>query len=626
MIKMSIESCLVSFDLKQPLSQEFICSNQYLPKILGKQFIVISHQEAKELYFPKQPKKSNVYVVVGGQRGDEAKGKVTAQLEQLDPNITFVFAPNGTHNAGKGINSTDEQGNSVRFSLHLCPPTIANPNLKNYIGKSTQVNLFKLEEELQTLFLSTGRNKLGKNYHLMVDRFANLVLPINRAEDVVCVPNAMGSTVAGATASYKQASGKNAPILEHILYDHKEFVKFANRQIREFNDKIKHDTDFAALGISDINSLGNALQNKDIYQQNDRLLALASKLSSKEINFFTAENPAEYLLQQFSEIINRNIFYVGDCAAEVNKHIENGEHGILESVQSVLLSGPLKLSRNRTAAGTHSAQAIADANLDPTLTNYYRTLVFKFGNTAVGGNDKTISGFIAQDQLSKLNAYSQNTNATHTFEKTAALDAFLSRDEIREIYIQIKNTFNTAILQGYSLHNSKVHIKNINCEFSLAEANALFTAYEWRETGETSKRARTCRLDDAVESRIVYNIERSSYQIRNAIDRIPDLPSINIITAYKVVKPYPGYNIGDIILPGMQLRQEHLTVDSCIPIIASLPKIPSINADGTNNLFPGALLHPNLCAYLETVASGNKIIAVANGSKIQNVHYVKLLD
>jgi len=620
-VRTTIDS-LVTINFKPMQEQEFIFSNDHLPNFPALQFQIISKEEARKLYFTRISGKTNVYIITGGQRGDESKGKATETIRQTDPTIHWAMAPSGTHNAGKGVYTTDELGNAVRLTFHLCPATLSDKNIKNYIGKSTQVNLFKLEEELETLFTKTGRNQLGINYHLMVDSFANLVLPMNRAEDIVCVPNAMGSTVAGATFSYKQASGKNAPILEHLLYDHQEFIKFINRQMQEFNDKIKHDTEFESLNITGIASLGNALQNELIYNQNDRLKALAGKLSKQEIDFFVAKNPAEYLFEQYTKIIERNLFYIGDCTTEINKHLEKQKAGILESVQSVILSGPLKLSRNRTAAGTHSAQTIADANLDPTISNYIRTIIFKYGNTAVGGNDKTISGFIAQDQLSKLSAYSSKTNATHTFEKTSALDQFLEKDEIESAFFQISVAFTTAIKNGNSLTNSTVTIKGIDCLFSLAEANALFTAYHWGETGETSKRARICRLDDAVETGLVYGIERNAYQIRNALDRITEVPP-HIITSYKVIKPYAGYNIGDIILPEMQLRQEHLTVDSCIPIIAALPTIPSLNNDGTNNLFTGAELHPNLCTYLTTVARGNQIIAIANGPKAENVHYIK---
>lgn len=600
---------------------EYIVSSKFTPTIPKKRFKIISAEEARELYFPKQDGKTNVYVINGGQKGDEGKGMAAKLIEYCDPDIKWTLAPNSTHNAGKGVHTKNETGEEKKVSLHLCPATLVDPSIFNYIGSNTQINLFSLKKEIVGMHNQTGRNKLGKNYHLMVDTYANLVIPTNRADDVIGKKNAMGSTVVGATLSASNATRKTAPILEHLLYDTTQFLDLVKDQIREFDDRIKHDSELAEIGIDNMHKLGVVLQNESIYSKNKKLETLKKKLSEEEIQFFVEEDPAQYLLEQYLSICNEKLFFKGDCKTEINKLIAQGIPGIIEGVQSCLLSGPVKYSKNRTAAGTHSSSTIGDACLNPDNINFIRILAFKFANTSVGGNDKTMSGFIKQDSLYGLEA--EKDGKMISFEKTETLKEFLSEQEIDQAFKEITSAFFYALENGYSLKHSSVEIQGINMKLPLAEARALLTAYKWGESGETSKRARICRFDDMVETGIVYNFEGHPLQIINALDRAMDIPQIGVITGYQVVKEYGGYNIGDIIKPGMQLRQEHLTVQSCIPIIDLIPSWKSITLDGTNELLAGKELNSDLCRYLHLVSDGSSIIAIGAGPKLKSKIYIK---
>jgi len=600
---------------------EFRVSSEFTPKISEKRFQVISAEEARELYFFRQPGKTNVYPIIGGQKGDEGKGMAAKLTEMCDPDIRWTLAPNSTHNAGKGVHTKDESGKEVKVSLHLCPATLVDPHVFNYIGSNTQINLFSLEKEIIGMQNKTGRKKLGVDYHLMVDSYANLVVPTNRADDIVGKENAMGSTVVGATSSASNATGKTAPLLEHLLYDHKQFLRSVKYQIREFDDRIKHDKEFVELGVDSMIKLGISLQDKSLYSKNKRLETLAQKLSQSEIQFFTEKDPAQYLLEQYISVCDKGLFFIGDTKTEINKLITQGIPGSIEGVQSCLLSGPVKYSKNRTAAGTHSSSTIGDAGLNPDNINYRRILVFKFANTSVGGNDITISGFIKQDALYKLEA--EKDGQMISFEKTETLGDFLTKEQSDQAFHELTEAFFHAVEKGYSLRKSKVRIEGINMEISLAEARALLTAYRWGERGETSGRARICRFDDMVETGVVYNFEGHPLQIRNALDRAMDLPKLGLITAYQVVKEYGGYNIGDIIKPGMQLRQEHLTAQSCMPIVHLMPTWSSIASDGTNELEHGKILNPDLCRYLNLVSDGSKIMAIGAGPKLASKVYIK---
>jgi adenylosuccinate synthase len=599
---------------------EYIVDNDLVPPISKKDFVVISRQEARRLHFPDGCK-TNVYVLTGGQKGDEGKGMALPLIERCDPMIGWSLEPNSTNNAGKGVHTKDQSGDPVRVSLHLCPATIVNPGVENYIGQNAQVNLFGLKKEILGMQEKTGRHNLGVNYHLTVDTYANLVVPTNRADDVVCKKNAMGSTVVGATLSASNATGKTAPLLEHVLYDHTQFLELVRFQIREFEGRLRHDKEFLELGLDSVGKLGAALKNKSIYSKNKRLETLAKKLSEPEIQFFSEADPAQYLLDQYRTICQSGLFFTGDCKKEINRAIVQGIPGIIEGVQSCLLSGPVKYGKNRTAAGTHSSSTIGDAGLNPDNISYKRVLVFKFANTSVGGNDITMSGFVKQDALYSLEA--ERDGEKISFEKTDTLDDFLSKEQRDEAFHEITEAFFYAFENGLSLKRSKARIKGINMEMSLAEARALLTAHKWGEKGETSGRARICRFDDLVETGVVYNFEGKPLQVRNAVDRAMDLPQLGLVTGYKVVREYGGYTVGDTIIPGMPLRQEHLTAASCIPIVSFMPSWKSICADGTNNLRLGARLNENLSRYLSLVSDGSKILAIGAGPRLENKAYIK---
>jgi adenylosuccinate synthase len=607
----------INVDFIEQEHREYILSDKYNPDFTVKKYIRISPEEAESLYFKTRNERRSCYVIIGGQRGDEAKGKATHLVMDTDKKVKWVMAPNSTHNAGKGITTEDINGNNVRVSLHLCPATLTDPDTNNFIGPNTQVNLFSLEREVENAIKATGRNKPGVNYHLTVDRKANLVIPVNRADDIVCKENVMGSTMTGATSSLRYVTTKNAPVLDDVLYDEDSFKSAVKLQIRDFNDFLKHDEKLKMLGILNIKDFGLALSSPEMLQKDDRLCSLASRLTDCEIKFFHSVAPEEFLLDCFKKILTKNLFRTGDVSGEVRELAEQGYSGILEGVQSVLLSGRLKYSKNRTAASTDGAGTIGDAALSSSELDYKKILVFKFGNTSVGGLTPTMAGMIRQDAFSTIKALSPKTGALTSFEKTITLEEFLSPSDISEAFFELNEAYFHALKNNYSLLNSRVKIRGIDHSFSLAEARALFTAYKWGETGETSKRARVCRFDNLVETQVVFDHEGHPMIVFNAADRAFDLDHIGVITAYKVVKPYRDYSPGDIIKPGMFLLKEEKTVDCCIPVITLLSSWKTIFEEDQKTL------NKDLCRYLSLLSGGRKIIAIGTGPRTNDIVFIK---
>jgi len=616
---------LIQVSLNRCSELEYLVqSNTLLPP---SRYRVVTDREGYKLYLDHQDgDKVNVYVVSGGQKGDEAKAKVTDLIMRTDPNVGWVYAPNSTHNAGKGVNTPNKDGRDVRISLHLCPKTITDPHIKNYVGPNTQINPLALEGEVNRFIAATGRSQSGIDYHLMIDAKANLVIPTNRADDIVGKINAMGSTISGATSSAMYATGKKAPLVEDVLYDPEEFLHKVRQQIVLFNDALKHDKELADLEIYSMKDLGLALRDGACLSRNSRLMALRTKLSDVEIDFFMHDKPEEFLLAHYQRVLGRGLFYMGDTRKEVDQLIYQEKSGIIECVQSSLLSGGTKYSGNRTSAHTDGMGSIGDAGLTNSKIRYRRVSVFKLGNTSVGGNGKTMSGFIRQDQLSILSATSPRTGLPVTFERTATLEDFLPPEQIKAAFQEVNRAFYQALEEGYSLHESKVRVEGIGAEFSLAEANALLAAYVFGETGETSKRSRIWRLDDMVETGVTYQVDGEALQVRNAMDRALTVDKVGVITGYQVIKPYRHYQVGDVIHPGDPLLREELTVKSCIPIIEILPSWPTMFADGTNEVKKGKELHPHLAQYLDLISSGRTVVAIGHGRHTNDVAYVKRVE
>ncbi|MCL4545088.1 MAG: adenylosuccinate synthase, partial [Chloroflexi bacterium] len=109
--------------------------------------------------------------VVGGQWGDEGKGKV---IDLLAQHADMVIRSHGGNNAGHTV--VNEQG---KFALHLVPAGIFNPNTTCIIGPGVVLDPAILLEEIDTLeqrgvdtsgLVISNRAHMVMPYHLLLDR------------------------------------------------------------------------------------------------------------------------------------------------------------------------------------------------------------------------------------------------------------------------------------------------------------------------------------------------------------------------------------------------------------------------------------------------------------------------
>ena len=111
-------------------------------------------------------------VVVGGQWGDEGKGKV---VDLLCPAFANVVRFNGGNNAGHTVKFADRH-----FALHLIPSGILQPGCRCLVGPGVVIDPIALLEEIRML----EDQAVSVRPRLLVSPRAHLVLPGHRALDL----------------------------------------------------------------------------------------------------------------------------------------------------------------------------------------------------------------------------------------------------------------------------------------------------------------------------------------------------------------------------------------------------------------------------------------------------------
>jgi adenylosuccinate synthase len=139
-------------------------------------------------------------VVVGGQWGDEGKGKV---VDLLCPAFGHVVRFNGGNNAGHTVRFADRH-----FALHLIPSGILQPNCRCHIGPGVVVDPVALLEEVRIL----EEQAVAVRSRLTVSPRAHLVLPGHRALDLAREASRgasrLGTTGRGIGPAYEARAGR----------------------------------------------------------------------------------------------------------------------------------------------------------------------------------------------------------------------------------------------------------------------------------------------------------------------------------------------------------------------------------------------------------------------------------
>jgi len=149
-------------------------------------------------------------MIIGGQWGDEGKGKV---VDLLSGGFAAVVRYNGGNNAGHTVRYADRH-----FALHLVPSGIIHPGVKCYLGSGMVIDPSGLVGEMDKLE-SEGINIDGR---MFLSPRATLILPTHRALDAAREgmrgAGKIGTTGRGIGPAYQDRAQRRA-VRGHILAD-----------------------------------------------------------------------------------------------------------------------------------------------------------------------------------------------------------------------------------------------------------------------------------------------------------------------------------------------------------------------------------------------------------------------
>jgi adenylosuccinate synthase len=149
-------------------------------------------------------------MVIGGQWGDEGKGKV---VDLLTSDFAAVVRYNGGNNAGHTVRFADR-----KFALHLVPSGIIHDGVTCYLGSGMVVDPTGLVAEMDTLISESvdieGRIKLSPR--------ATLILPTHKALDAAregtLGAGKIGTTGRGIGPAYQDRAQRRG-LRAHVLGD-----------------------------------------------------------------------------------------------------------------------------------------------------------------------------------------------------------------------------------------------------------------------------------------------------------------------------------------------------------------------------------------------------------------------
>lgn len=271
----------------------------------------------------------SVTVIVGGQWGDEGKGKI---VDILSESHDIVARYQGGANAGHTI-----QINGKKFVLHLIPSGILRDDVICVIGNGVVIDPAALLEEIELL----RQNNISVEGRLFISQNAHLIMPWHKIIDSL---NEKGKSKIGTT-------GKG---IGPCYID-----KYARKGIRiiDLLDPVKLERKIR----ENLEEKNNLLAD---YYKSERLDV--EKIVETYLAFDRAIDP-----------------YIKDVPAYLNKAIADGKSVLLEGAQGALLdvdhgTYPYVTSSHPTSGGACTGTGIPPTKIDEV------TAIIKAYTTRVG--------------------------------------------------------------------------------------------------------------------------------------------------------------------------------------------------------------------------------------------------
>lgn len=269
-------------------------------------------------------------IIMGGQWGDEGKGKLT---DALAADAAVVVRANGGSNAGHTIET--DQG---VFKMHLVPSGILNPDCLCIIGAGVVIEPSSLLAELDDL----QRRGISLTNLRISDR-AHVVLPfhplLDRLEEARRADDEIGTTLRGNGPAYADKAARRGLRIADVV----DQATLRARLSTELGEKNAILSGVYNQPILDINVVLD-----DLIEQGERLAPFVA--------------PSEVIVQ---DALERGDRIVVECAQGAMLDIDYGTY-------------PFVTSSSPTAAGACQGAGVAPTQVERTLA------VFKAYSTRVG--------------------------------------------------------------------------------------------------------------------------------------------------------------------------------------------------------------------------------------------------
>lgn len=170
-------------------------------------------------------------VVVGGQWGDEGKGKV---VDLISPSFRLVARYQGGHNAGHTVKFRDRH-----FALHLVPSGICRGNLLNVIGNGVVIDPRALIAEIDALVaegVAVGENlRISDRAHVIFPTHALL----DGAREKALGKGNIGTTSRGIGPAYESKANRTGLRMVDLV-DSERFREVARPLLAHHVDVLRH--------------------------------------------------------------------------------------------------------------------------------------------------------------------------------------------------------------------------------------------------------------------------------------------------------------------------------------------------------------------------------------------------
>ena len=270
-----------------------------------------------------------IITIVGGQWGDEGKGKI---IDHIAEKADVIARYSGGNNAGHTI-----ENKLGKFALHLVPCGVGWDGTKNLIGSGTVIDPDVLIKELELI------NKNNLPGEIFISEKAHVIMPyhikLDQAEEEYRGNEAVGTTRRGIGPAY--------------------------------SDKISRN----GIRIGDLKNIEN-LQSKISKNLNIKNKILKEIYGKDEIS-------EEYILKKIVEWNQKLSKYIANTEKILYENIDKNKFILFEGAQGALLdidhgTYPFVTSSNSISGGSLTGLGIGAKNIDNVLG------VFKAFTTRVG--------------------------------------------------------------------------------------------------------------------------------------------------------------------------------------------------------------------------------------------------